>query len=218
MTAVAGGYIQERETTTIEIALVGDAILGRQLLPDALTWHCASSLQTNDTGREERKFHCGLHKAIQGTRRLAARLDERRHQCALLDLSQTIPHGGFAYLSRTARPTKDEDRGSAPANSAPHDNALRRQCTIELLHSKSGPDRPASAPWPAESGKRVQVFTPHPGRIIALYASVGDDVKKGQTLFTIGRPRSPAGRVHSDRGRGRAAIDHPQSGAASRAL
>ena len=109
------------ETTTIEIALVGDAILGRQPLPDALTWHCASSLQTNDTGREERKFHCGLHKAIQGTRRLAARLDERRHQYALLDLSQTIPHGGFAYLSRTARPTKDEDRGSAPANSAPHD-------------------------------------------------------------------------------------------------
>jgi hypothetical protein len=84
MTAVAGGYIQERETTTIEIALVGDAILGRQPLPDALTWHCASSLQTNDTGREERKFHCGLHKAIQGTRRLAARLDERRHQYALL--------------------------------------------------------------------------------------------------------------------------------------
>jgi hypothetical protein len=139
MTAVAGGYIQERETTTIEIALVGDAILGRQPLPDALTWHCASSLQTNDTGREERKFHCGLHKAIQGTRRLAARLDERRHQYALLDLSQTIPHGGFAYLSRTARPTKDEDRGSAPANSSPHDNALRRQCTIELLRSKSGP-------------------------------------------------------------------------------
>jgi hypothetical protein len=26
--------------------------------------------------------------------------------------------------------------------------------------------RPASAPWPAESGKRVQVFTPYPGRII----------------------------------------------------
>ena len=95
------------QTTTIEIGLVGDAILGRRPLPDALTWHCASSLQTSDTGREERKFHCGLHKAIQGTRRLAARLDERRHQCALLDLSQTIPHCGFAYLSRTARPTKD---------------------------------------------------------------------------------------------------------------
>src|SRR5260370_215728 len=34
----------------------------------------------------------------------------------------------------------------------------------------------------------VQVFTPYPGRIIALYASVGDDVKKGQTLFTIDSP------------------------------
>jgi membrane fusion protein, heavy metal efflux system len=31
----------------------------------------------------------------------------------------------------------------------------------------------------------VQVFTPYQGRIIALFAEVGDDVKKGQTLFTI---------------------------------
>jgi cobalt-zinc-cadmium efflux system membrane fusion protein len=34
----------------------------------------------------------------------------------------------------------------------------------------------------------VQVFTPYQGRMIALYASVGDDVKKGQTLFTIDSP------------------------------
>ena len=34
----------------------------------------------------------------------------------------------------------------------------------------------------------MQVFTPYQGRIIALYASVGDDVKKGQTLFTIDSP------------------------------
>jgi len=34
----------------------------------------------------------------------------------------------------------------------------------------------------------VQVFTPYPGRIISLYASIGDDVKKGQTLFTIDSP------------------------------
>jgi cobalt-zinc-cadmium efflux system membrane fusion protein len=34
----------------------------------------------------------------------------------------------------------------------------------------------------------VQVFTPYPGRIIGLFASVGDDVKKGQTLFTIDSP------------------------------
>ena len=34
----------------------------------------------------------------------------------------------------------------------------------------------------------VQVFTPYQGRIIALYGSIGDDVKKGQTLFTVDSP------------------------------
>jgi membrane fusion protein, heavy metal efflux system len=34
----------------------------------------------------------------------------------------------------------------------------------------------------------VQVFTAYQGRIIALFASVGDDVRKGQTLFTIDSP------------------------------
>ena len=34
----------------------------------------------------------------------------------------------------------------------------------------------------------VDVFTPYAGRIIALYGTVGDDVKKGQTLFTIDSP------------------------------
>jgi cobalt-zinc-cadmium efflux system membrane fusion protein len=34
----------------------------------------------------------------------------------------------------------------------------------------------------------VQVFTPYPGRIIALFAEVGADVNKGQKLFTIDSP------------------------------
>ena len=34
----------------------------------------------------------------------------------------------------------------------------------------------------------VQVFTPYAGRIIGLFASVGDNVKRGQTLFTIDSP------------------------------
>jgi cobalt-zinc-cadmium efflux system membrane fusion protein len=36
----------------------------------------------------------------------------------------------------------------------------------------------------------VQVFTPYQGRIIGLFAKVGDDVKKGQTLFTSTAPTS----------------------------
>ena len=34
----------------------------------------------------------------------------------------------------------------------------------------------------------VQVFTPYQGRIVGLFAKVGDDVRKGQTLFTIDSP------------------------------
>jgi membrane fusion protein, heavy metal efflux system len=34
----------------------------------------------------------------------------------------------------------------------------------------------------------TQVFTPYQGRIIGLFAAIGDDVKKGQTLFTIDSP------------------------------
>jgi membrane fusion protein, heavy metal efflux system len=34
----------------------------------------------------------------------------------------------------------------------------------------------------------TDVFTPYPGRIIALFAKIGDDVKKGNTLFTIDSP------------------------------
>jgi membrane fusion protein, heavy metal efflux system len=34
----------------------------------------------------------------------------------------------------------------------------------------------------------VQVFTPYQGKIVALFAEVSDDVKKGQTLFTINSP------------------------------
>jgi membrane fusion protein, heavy metal efflux system len=34
----------------------------------------------------------------------------------------------------------------------------------------------------------LQVFTPYQGRIIALFARVGDDVRKGETLFTVDSP------------------------------
>ena len=34
----------------------------------------------------------------------------------------------------------------------------------------------------------MQVFTPYQGRIVGLFATVGDEVKKGQTLFTIDSP------------------------------
>ena len=64
----------------------------------------------------------------------------------------------------------------------------------------------------------VQVFTPYQGRIIALYASVGDDVKKGPDPLHYRQPRSVAGGIHADRRRRRAGIDDAQSDAPARAV
>ena len=64
----------------------------------------------------------------------------------------------------------------------------------------------------------VQVFTPYQGRIIALFAEVGDNVEKGQTLFTIDSPDLLQGKVDLDR-RSRCARPRQQkSRPAARAL
>ena len=64
----------------------------------------------------------------------------------------------------------------------------------------------------------TQVFTPYQGKIIALFAAIGDDVKKGQKLFTIDSPDLLAAEFEPDRRGGGVGADHPQSGAAARAL
>ena len=64
----------------------------------------------------------------------------------------------------------------------------------------------------------VQVFTPYQGKIITLFAKVGDDVKKGQTLFTIDSPDLLQAEFDLDRcGRG-VEFDDTQSGSSSRPL
>ncbi len=64
----------------------------------------------------------------------------------------------------------------------------------------------------------VQVFTPYQGRIIGLFASVGDDVKKGQTLFTIDSPDLLQAEFYSHRRGGRSRADDTEPDPAARAL
>ena len=64
----------------------------------------------------------------------------------------------------------------------------------------------------------VQVFTPYQGRIIGLFASVGDDVKKGQTLFTIDSPDLLQAESTLIAAAGVLRIDHAQPRASPRAL
>jgi len=109
-------------------------------------------------------------------------------------------YGGWRW-SGVARP---ELATAASANAAPSDvvGALPRErdsvdlSDTQLASVKVEPVEERDFPVEKEAvgsidfneDMAVQVFTPYQGRIIALFASVGDDVKKGQTLFTIDSP------------------------------
>jgi len=97
--------------------------------------------------------------------------------------------GLSATTSATAAPS---DAGAA----APHDPNSVDLSEAQLASVKVEPVAEREFPVEKEAvgsidfneDMETQVFTPYQGRIIALYAAVGDDVKKGQTLFTIDSP------------------------------
>jgi membrane fusion protein, heavy metal efflux system len=94
-----------------------------------------------------------------------------------------------ATTSATAAPN---DAGAA----APHDPNSVDLSDTQLASVKVEPVAEREFPVEKEAvgsidfneDMETQVFTPYQGKIIALYAAVGDDVKKGQTLFTIDSP------------------------------
>jgi cobalt-zinc-cadmium efflux system membrane fusion protein len=115
-----------------------------------------------------------------------------------------VAAGALAYLtwpsSRGARPALNADvpRSAQTSEAA---KAARDPGSLDLTDSqlsavKVAPVEEHDFPVTKEAvgsidfneDMAVQVFTPYPGRIIALFAKVGDDVKKGQTLFTIDSP------------------------------
>ena len=64
----------------------------------------------------------------------------------------------------------------------------------------------------------VQVFTPYQGKIIDLFAKVGDEVKKGQTLFTIDSPDLLAAESNLIAAAGVTGANHPRIWRASKML
>jgi cobalt-zinc-cadmium efflux system membrane fusion protein len=118
-------------------------------------------------------------------------------------IAMAIVAYGAWLLSDDAKP----DLGAAArANAAPTDasavsTASRDQDSLNLSDSqlasvKVEPVEDHEFPIEKEAVGSIdfneemetQVFTPYQGKIIALFAAVGDDVKKGQTLFTIDSP------------------------------
>ncbi len=100
------------------------------------------------------------------------------------------PQSGFDATS----PAQDQQPG-APGAAAQGSNILSLT-NAQLESVKVAPVQERQFPVEKQAvgsigfneDMAVQVFTPYQGKIIALFAQVGDDVKKGQTLFTIDSP------------------------------
>jgi cobalt-zinc-cadmium efflux system membrane fusion protein len=110
-----------------------------------------------------------------------------------------VAYGGWHY-SQGSKPEVGAARADAekgtPANSAAKDKNTVDLSDSQLALVKVEPIEERYFPSEKEAvgsidfneDMSVQVFTPYQGRIIALFGLVGDDVKKGQTLFTIDSP------------------------------
>jgi membrane fusion protein, heavy metal efflux system len=112
-----------------------------------------------------------------------------------------------AFLLYWSWPSGDQpqaDLGATAAHAAPSDapatarhdpdsvdltDAQLTAVKVEPVEAREFPvDKEAVGSIDFNEDLAVQVFTPYPGRIIALFAEIGNDVKKGQKLFTIDSP------------------------------
>jgi membrane fusion protein, heavy metal efflux system len=94
-------------------------------------------------------------------------------------------------LGTTARAAVEQGNApSAPArDSVDLSDSQLASVKVEPVEDREFPvEKEAVGSIDFDEDMSVQVFTPYQGRIISLFASIGDDVKKGQTLFTIDSP------------------------------
>jgi membrane fusion protein, heavy metal efflux system len=110
-----------------------------------------------------------------------------------------VAYGGW-YHGQSSKPELGTARADAEKGT-PADAAAKDKNTVDLSDSQLAlvkvepieehdfpSEKQAVGSIDFNEDMSVQVFTPYQGRIIALFGSVGDDVKKGQTLFTIDSP------------------------------
>jgi membrane fusion protein, heavy metal efflux system len=115
-------------------------------------------------------------------------------------VAAVLAYGAWHWIGATKPELETATRANAAPSDAPGVLAQERDSVdlsdAQLAYVKVEPVEEREFPVEKEAvgsidfdqDMAVQVFTPYQGRIIALYAAVGDDVKKGQTLFTIDSP------------------------------
>ncbi|MGO9399116.1 MAG: efflux RND transporter periplasmic adaptor subunit [Xanthobacteraceae bacterium] len=86
-------------------------------------------------------------------------------------------------------PNEPKDASPAERDTVDLTDSQLASVKVEPLEAREFPvEKEAIGSIDFDEEMATQVFTPYQGRIIALFGSVGDDVKKGQTLFTIDSP------------------------------
>ena len=98
---------------------------------------------------------------------------------------------GAATTKANAEGTPSEPSGGGSGNSPTIDLTDSQLASVKVapVEERQFPiEKEAVGSINFNEEMTLQVFTPYQGRIIALFARVGDDVRKGQTLFTVDSP------------------------------
>jgi membrane fusion protein, heavy metal efflux system len=97
--------------------------------------------------------------------------------------------GSGSGLNPTSANADAPDRPAPDANSVDLSDSQLDAVKVAAVELRDFPiEKEAVGSIDFNEDMAVQVFTPYQGRIMALFAKIGDDVKKGQTLFTIDSP------------------------------
>src|SRR6202042_2375435 len=97
--------------------------------------------------------------------------------------------GGVAHAVESPESTKGSGGPPPPADSVDLSEAQLKYGKVEAAGEREFPiEKTAVGSIDFNEELLTQVFTQYPGRINGLFAKVGDEVKKGQVLFTIDSP------------------------------
>ncbi len=120
--------------------------------------------------------------------------NSRRRAAAVTGLALIAAASSYAAVPRAI--SAGSRRPTGPRSPSAADNNSIELNDKQLKSIKYGPvethsfsqQRVAVGSIDFDENLAVQVFTPYQGRIIKAYAEIGDEVRKGQTLFTIESP------------------------------
>jgi len=103
---------------------------------------------------------------------------------------RNLPNVALGIAGAAAAPETDLKNGpAAPADSVELSDTQLGSVKVETASLRDFPiEKVAVGSIDFNEEMLTQVFTPNQGRIVGLFAKVGDEVQKGQTLFTIDRP------------------------------